>query len=150
MQYQSIHTIKKSKTVVHKAKRSTRDRSEKKDLSPAQLHRLETMTINALKQCGRLYLPKIIIHPLLKNWQRPVGSLFFGDPSSQIPLQGPFEQTVTFFIGPEKGFSTEEIEQLLQFKAQGISLHENILRAETAPLTALSQFYLLHHSKLTS
>ena len=126
------------------------DRSEKKELSPAQLHRLETMTINALKQCGRLYLPKIVIKPLLKHWQRPAGSLFYGDPSSQIPLQGPFEKTVTFFIGPEKGFSPDEIDLLVQFKAQGISLHQNILRAETAPLTALSQFYLLHHSIPTS
>jgi 16S rRNA (uracil1498-N3)-methyltransferase len=117
------------------------EKSEKKDLSPTQIHRLETIVINALKQCGRLFLPKIILKPSLDKWPPPAGSLFFGDLSSAKPLQGPFEKTVIFFIGPEKGFSSQEIEQLGRFKAQGISLHANILRAETAALTALSQFY---------
>jgi len=119
------------------------ERSEKKELSPSQYHRLETITLNALKQCGRLFLPEILQKPALSSWSRPTGSLFFGDLSPQASrLQGPFEKRAVFFIGPEKGFSSAELETLSQFKARGISLHTNILRAETAALTILSQFYL--------
>jgi 16S rRNA (uracil1498-N3)-methyltransferase len=119
------------------------ERSEKKELSPTQLHRLETLTITALKQCGRLFLPKIQLKSPLDRWTAPQGSLFFGDVSPKAPiLKGPFSSPVVFFIGPEKGFSPEEIDILLKFKARGISLHENILRAETAALAALSQFYI--------
>ena len=122
--------------------------SEKKELTPSQLHRLETITINALKQCGRLYLPKILQKPALEDWEIPAGSLFFGDVSPEAPLlQGPFAKKVIFFIGPEKGFSPSETHLLkVTFKAQPISLHANILRAETAALTALSQFYILKKS----
>ncbi len=120
------------------------DQSEKKK---PQIHRLETIVINALKQCGRLYLPQIILKPPLDQWQPPSGSLFFGDFSTRAPLKGPFDKTVTFFIGPEKGFSPAETLLLKEkFKAHPISLHENILRAETAAITALSQFSLLKMS----
>ena len=121
------------------------ERSEKKSLSETQLHRLETVVINSLKQCGRLYLPKIILKPALKEWQPPSGSLFFGDISPKAPLlKGPFDKTVVFFIGPEKGFSPAENQLLIEkFRAHPISLHENILRAETAAIAALSQFYII-------
>ncbi len=118
------------------------ERSEKKEI--ANIQRLETIMINALKQCGRLYLPKIVLKPPLDQWEPPSGSLFFGDISPQAPLlKGPFEKTVLFFIGPEKGFSSEETELLMKFKAHPISLHTNILRAETAAIAALSQFYAI-------
>jgi 16S rRNA (uracil1498-N3)-methyltransferase len=120
------------------------DRSEKKELSPSQLLRLETIIINALKQCGRLYLPKIVLKLPLEKWEKPSGSLFFGDLSSKMPLKGPFEKTVIFFIGPEKGLSSEEVQLLNKFHAKGITLHENILRAETAAIAALSEFYCAH------
>jgi 16S rRNA (uracil1498-N3)-methyltransferase len=121
------------------------ERSEKKKLSDSQLHRFETILINALKQCGRLYLPKIVLKPSLQEWEPPTGSPYFGDISPQAPLlRGPFAKTVIFFIGPEKGFSPLEAQVLLEkFRAHPISLHENILRAETAAITALSQFYLV-------
>lgn len=115
--------------------------SEKKSPSTP---RLETIAINALKQCGRLYLPKIRLKPPLEEWEKPQGSLFFGDLSKTAkPLEGPFSQTVIFFIGPEKGFSFNELEILANsFQAKGISLHENVLRAETAAIAALSQYDL--------
>ena len=120
------------------------ERSEKKDLSKSQIHRLDMILINALKQCGRLYLPKIVLKPPLGEWQVPAGSLYFGDLSTQASLKGPFDKTVMFFIGTEKGFSPEETVLLREkFKAHPISLHENILRAETAAITVLSQFSLL-------
>lgn len=117
------------------------ERSEKISLSPTQLQRLETIILNSLKQCGRLYLPQLLLKPSLDKWEKPHGTLFFGDVGKAPKLQGPFSDTV-FFIGPEKGFAPKEIERLHQFNAKGISLHENILRTETAAITALSQFYV--------
>jgi 16S rRNA (uracil1498-N3)-methyltransferase len=123
------------------------ERSEKKDLSNSQIHRLETIVINALKQCGRLYLPKFVLKPPLEQWQPPSGSLYFGDFSTTAPLKAPFDKTVTFFIGPEKGFSPAETSLLREkLKAHPISLHENTLRAETAAIAVLSQFSLLRMS----
>ncbi len=113
------------------------DQSEKK---VPQLPRLETLAIQALKQCGRLFLPKIVSKPSLPQFS---GSVFYGDPHAS-PLKGPFSTTIIFIIGPEKGFSPRELDYLAK-NGQGVSLHENILRAETAAITALGQLYLLLH-----
>lgn len=117
------------------------DRSEKH--SSPRLPRLQTLLITALKQCGRLFIPTLEIRPPLRDWPSPSGQLFFGDLSPDAPrLHPPLSTSVTFFIGPEKGFSPTELEILTQkFQAKGISLHENTLRAETAALAALSQYY---------
>ena len=116
--------------------------SEKTSLTTTQLHRLKTISISALKQCGRLFLPQIVIKPVLDAWDKVEGSLFYGDVQKRNTLIGPFLNPVVFIIGPEKGFAPSEIEALRALSAQSISLHENILRAETAAITALSQFYL--------
>src|SRR5207248_2602313 len=52
-------------------------RSEKKDFSVNQLERLNILTIAAMKQCGRLFLPKIVIMPPLKQWkQQDINHIF--------------------------------------------------------------------------
>ncbi len=112
------------------------ERSEKESLSANQSQRLHTLTISALKQCGRLDLPQIVEMPPLAKWtQMPPGELFFGDLHSQAPFHSSGD--VTIFIGPEKGFSSKE-EQWLKQRAKGIKLNPHILRAETAALCALS------------
>jgi 16S rRNA (uracil1498-N3)-methyltransferase len=98
--------------------------------------------VNALKQCGRLFLPQLLLKPSLSHWEKPSGSLFFGDLSKAPKLSGPFSDSVTFFIGPEKGFSPAEIAHLKTFSAHGISLHTHTLRAETAAIVALSQYFV--------
>jgi 16S rRNA (uracil1498-N3)-methyltransferase len=115
------------------------EQSEKKELSPHQVDRLHTLTLSALKQCGRLYLPSIHLKPSLSQWEKPKGTLLFGSlqPHAQI-LKTKYPSPVIIVIGPEKGFSTHE-EILLETKLQGtaVTLHRNILRAETAALCAL-------------
>ncbi len=116
------------------------EQSEKKELSPHQIDRLHTLTLSALKQCGRLYLPSIHLKPSLSEWEKPKGTLLFGSlqPHAQT-LQKKYPSPVIIVIGPEKGFSAKE-ETLLETKLQGaaVTLHRNILRAETAALSALS------------
>ncbi|NGX39010.1 MAG: hypothetical protein KR126chlam1_00328 [Chlamydiae bacterium] len=64
---------------------------------------------------------------------------FFGDLSPEAPRFTPPSSDLLIFIGPESGFSDEEI-ALLQgpLKGTGIRLNPNTLRAETAAICALS------------
>lgn len=111
--------------------------SDKTDLTNNQRSRLDHLAISALKQCGRLDLPQIHILPALKDWQKPEGNLFYGDPRGTMMAQK-CEGPTILFIGPEKGFNPSEIEILKNWNAQGIKLHENVLRTETAAVAALS------------
>lgn len=120
--------------------------SEKKELTPSQLTRLKTLSISAMKQCGRLDLPHIILMPPLLKWEKVCYSAYFGETANTAP---PFlslykkNEGALFFIGPESGFTEAEKRELIRLQAQGVSLHPHILRAETAPLVALS---LMHAS----
>jgi 16S rRNA (uracil1498-N3)-methyltransferase len=118
-------------------------RSEKNILSTNQQQRVSFLAVSALKQCGRLYLPKIVFMPPLNKWDECPPTAFFGDIAPQAPLfhnawmkQKP--QDTVFFTGPEAGFTAEEMTQLKKLGAQGVSLHKNILRTDTASLAALS------------
>ena len=48
------------------------------------------------------------------------------------------KDNITLITGPESGFSKKEREFLNATASDNISLGKNILRAETAPITALS------------
>lgn len=120
--------------------------SEKKELTAHQLERLHHLMTSALKQCGRLYLPTLKIVPPLSQWTKPTETVLFGSLlSTAAPLHNrPNDSSVIMVIGPEKGFSPTEYSILqTQLHATGVKLHDNILRAETAALCALSILSLL-------
>lgn len=109
------------------------ERSEKKDLSPNQEKRLQTIVIGAMKQCGRLDLPSI-------QWGFPIiiGPAFFGDLRPGAPtLSSVATLPATLIIGPEKGFSNKET-IFLEKIAQGIRITPYTLRTETAAIAGLS------------
>ena len=120
--------------------------SIKKEFSSHQLERARLLTIAAMKQCGRLTLPKIEVKPILDKWPH-LDSLtsFFGDidPEASIfknellALPSP-DNPILFFTGPESGFNEKEIGILKNLGAKGVKLHTNILRTDTASLVALS------------
>ncbi len=119
--------------------------SEKDLLSHNQQERLKHLSISAMKQCGRLDLPEILLKAPLTEWKPIEGTLLFGDTSEDAPyfwdakLPKALPSPIVLFIGPEKGFDPKEVSFLTQtLKAKGIRLHPNILRAETAPLVGLS------------
>lgn len=122
--------------------------SEKKEIFENQLYRLKTIAIGAMKQSGRPYLPEIILSPPLSKWKHFPEHSFYGDVSKSAPLffeawqQMPPVKEATFFIGPESGFSEEEIARLKKENAVGVSLNGNILRTDTAAIAALA---LLQH-----
>jgi 16S rRNA (uracil1498-N3)-methyltransferase len=107
--------------------------SEKKELSPTQIKRLNHILISAMKQCGRFDLPTIEM-----GFPKLDIPLFFGDLSEKAPLLS--QKTglpAALAIGPEKGFTEKEIHKL-QEQGQGVRLAPYILRTETAAITGLS------------
>jgi 16S rRNA (uracil1498-N3)-methyltransferase len=121
------------------------DLSVKKDLlTPNQFDRMRALTVAAMKQCGRLFLPSIEFKPSLEKWNFEEGAFFFGDVDAQAPLFSkvwrthPPSSPLIFLTGPESGFSGKENALLKLKKATGVKLHGNILRTDTASLVALS------------
>lgn len=118
--------------------------SIKKEITDNQLERFQALTIAAMKQCGRLFLPKVMVKPPIKKWTSLIGSAFFGDTEEGVPSffqawqQASLQSPVIFCVGPESGWSKEEIEMLKKMGAQGVKLHSNVLRTDTASLVALS------------
>ncbi len=127
-------------------------KSEKTTLSDHGLIRLKKIMVAALKQSGRLFLPKITVMPALKKWDKnslPVSFPgFFGDVNPKAPLfiqafhDLSLQEGFSIFIGPEAGLTSHEEERLRAWGIQGVKLHHNILRTETASICALS---LAHH-----
>lgn len=108
--------------------------SETKEPTPTQLHRLHQILKSATKQCGRLDLPSL-------TWGFPQLNVptFFGDLSPKAPpLSSVATLPAALLIGPEKGFTPEEINHHKTY-AQGVRLAPYTLRAETAALAAISQ-----------
>lgn len=114
------------------------DSSEKEALSKHQIERLHILSIAALKQSGRLYLPPLEFLPHLETVFERKATFFFGNPTSPS-LFSPEPVNTVFITGPEKGFSEREL-VLLKEKAKEVFLSPYILRAETAPLVAASLF----------
>lgn len=111
--------------------------SEKEGLSEHQLERLRSLSIAACKQSGRLYLPSIEVLSDLKTIFTHKALFLFGDTRETRSKEIPTSDCTLFISGPERGFSTEELKWLDE-KAMGIQLSENVLRAETAPIAAMS------------
>ena len=66
-------------------------------------------------------------------------SIFFDlDATNDFQSIENVEDSITLITGPESGFSKKEKEFLNATTSHNISLGKNILRAETAPITALS------------
>jgi 16S rRNA (uracil1498-N3)-methyltransferase len=107
--------------------------SEKEKLSENQLQRLSYIAISAMKQCGRLDLPELSQVKNLTEVLKMPGPHFFGDLRASDKWH--VVKEALFITGPEGGFSQKEL-KLLEEKATPVLLHQNTLRAETAPIAA--------------
>jgi 16S rRNA (uracil1498-N3)-methyltransferase len=120
-------------------------RSEKDSFSPSGTQRIFHIVQSAVKQCGRLYIPKVRFLPPLIKWKEslPLCSVFGdirqGAPSFLSHLSKNPPPSLLIAIGPEKGFDPKEVSFMEQtLSMQGVHLHHNILRTETAALCSLS------------
>ena len=105
--------------------------------------RLEKVIIEAAEQSNRINVPSIEEPQSLKDFlSNEKMDLIFTDLNSQnkkIDLDKLTNNPTCVIIGPEGDFSEEEREKILSFKrVQPIKINENILRSETAVISALS------------
>lgn len=105
-----------------------------------QLH-WQQICISACEQSGRNYLP--VLNPIqqLDNWLGTENSTelkLLLHPHQASTGLAESAHSVTLLIGPEGGFSEEEIHNAIRYGFQPWQLGHRILRTETAPLVALS------------
>lgn len=109
----------------------------------ARLDRLRKIAEAAAKQCARRDIPGVITYASLEEAMEsvPAGSLLLvaNEKSPRAGLHDLLarvsgECSIAVFIGPEGGFSDEEIRLLEGRGASCFSLGRNILRTETAAL----------------
>ena len=99
------------------------------------VHRAQRVAREASKQCGRAYVTQVsdvVDFPSLADCNMPHILL---DPHGKPPKPGPCAPTA-LVIGPEGGFTDEEIEQMQSWGAQPTRLASSILRIETAAIAA--------------
>ncbi len=112
-----------------------------------RMDRLESIAISAMKQSLRAWLPKISLSHSFEEMLDAVPDEQYlvahekVDPEeSSINLQNLEAEKLLLLVGPEGGFSPDEIGMLKEREARLVSLGNNRLRAETAVVTFLSQF----------
>jgi len=109
--------------------------------------RAHRVAVAALKQSQRSYLPVIsrpVTFAAMLERIGPDDQAFICHESAPVEdsmgrflLSSPRPGAVVILIGPEGGFSPEEVESARRVSARVVSLGETRLRAETAALTAL-------------
>ena len=113
-----------------------------------KVERWQKISVEAAKQCGRGILPPV--SPLtdfsaaLRQSVSESTVLFFYEGGGQSLQQciDPSCKAYSIFIGPEGGFSEEEVQFALDLGAKKATLGPRILRTETAPVAALAAIML--------
>jgi 16S rRNA (uracil1498-N3)-methyltransferase len=105
--------------------------------------RLEKIIIEASEQSNRINVPTIEDAQNLKSFlKNNLMDLIFTDLNSdnqKIDKSKLTNKPVCIIIGPEGDFSETEREEILDFKGvQPVKINENILRSETAVISAIS------------
>ncbi|WP_440928565.1 RsmE family RNA methyltransferase [Candidatus Pelagibacter sp.] len=104
--------------------------------------RLEKVIIEAAEQSNRITVPLIEVPQKLKRFLNNDMDLIFTDlntTNTKIDLTKLTNKPTCVIIGPEGDFSEEEREEILKFNGvQSVKINQNILRSETAVISALS------------
>ncbi len=109
--------------------------------------RINAQMIEAAEQCERLTIPRlhnlVEMNKKLANWgDHPTiyACIERSDTKELSTYNETYTQECAFLVGPEGGFTPQEIEGLSKYKAiKPVTLGPKILRAETAALYCLSQ-----------
>ncbi len=118
--------------------------SERTIVRKVNIERLEKVIIEASEQSNRLIVPKVERAITLQKFliDNEKLNIIFGDlntGNNNLDLNQVKNKPICILIGPEGDFSEEERQQILKLKnLQPIKLNNNILRTETAALSALS------------
>lgn len=106
----------------------------------------QNIAVSACEQCGRNYVPKIeaivTFSDLFQEKMLESSEKWILHPEQgKIPLSPPLKKggnAITLLIGPEGGFSSEEVQKACSAGYQAMSLGPRILRTETAAITAIA------------
>jgi 16S rRNA (uracil1498-N3)-methyltransferase len=115
--------------------------------------RWQRVAVASAKQCGRATVPQIfpVLDPeavaaALVDGRLPLPALVLAEPSALVPVvsitgvgDSP-PMAATILTGPEGGWTPQELDRLAKV-AQAVTLGRLTLRAETAPVVALSAFF---------
>ncbi len=108
--------------------------------------RIEKIIIEASEQSNRIKVPKVEktqnLNLFLKNNNNKI-NIIFGDLNTENQNLDPKikkeDKPICIVIGPEGDFTESEREKILNFKSvQSLKINNNILRTETAAISALS------------
>lgn len=117
--------------------------TQRSEVAPERLvgkrSRWEKIILEAVKQSGRATLPIIDEATPFENVLGEAGSaLLFDESGSPESLLSPGDSGVTIFIGPEGGWTDEEIEAARIAGCRVVRVGPRRLRAETAAIAAVT------------
>ena len=118
------------------------------DSAAKKTHRWRDISIHACEQCGRSVIPEV--HPPLpfSSWLATAvtGPRFILHPPASQPLAGAAVggSEASLLIGPEGGFTDEEIASAHQAGCIGVHLGPRILRSETAACAGMAALMACH------
>jgi 16S rRNA (uracil1498-N3)-methyltransferase len=100
------------------------------------------VVVSASEQCGRATIPDVTEPVSLQEWLRSstLGSRLILDPQAQTSLSSVavINNAVSILVGPEGGFSDEEMELALKNGVTAVSLGPRVLRTESAGPAAIT------------
>lgn len=106
-----------------------------------KLRHWRRIMISACEQSGRITLPAINPPVTFSDWltQRKESLNLILDPEASEPLDGTVRpDSISVLIGPEGGFSAQELAEAEAGGLVGLKLGPRVLRTETAPVAALA------------
>lgn len=114
-----------------------------------QLERLNRISIESSKQCGRAEIVKVALisfEEVINKASKTVALMFYENEKKNNINTVKFDEflDISIIIGCEGGFDIEEVDTAKKAKISTLSLGSRILRAETATIvaTALTMFKL--------
>jgi 16S rRNA (uracil1498-N3)-methyltransferase len=113
---------------------------EKSERKEAALPRVDAVLISAMKQCGSLYLPKLVQKKGIKQWGELPCKTYFGafDAGVKFLPHVVSGEDSMLVIGPESGLTRDEEDVLRKLGAEGVSLSKNVLRTDTAAIAGIA------------
>ena len=126
--------------------------SERTEVKELNLERAKKIIIEATEQSNQLTPPQISKTTNLKDFLKDLDSstrLLFADVNSKYKLETEDikkRQSVSVLVGPEGDFSPREREQILTLSnLTSFTLSRNILRTDTAVISAISLVNFMHN-----
>lgn len=115
-----------------------------KEITPAKRKRYEEIIKEATEQCGGVILAELSVVMSFAEAVERAGKIagakiIAWEKETEYSLADAATNEVQLFIGPEGGYSEEEIETAKNHQIVPVTLGKRILRAETAAIASLSK-----------